>query len=109
MRTSTSIALEYMKSHAKQGWPWPGAKKDKSFRPFCLDVNVCRSTSPPRPVYFVQKLDELDDSLDFSEDDTEDYGTPASGAGPSPPSPPPSDFGDAGGGSSDAEDDLLGL
>eukprot|EP00752_Nemacystus_decipiens_P003814 g3509.t1 len=62
-----------------------------------------------------EELDDLDDDLDFDEDDVEDYDTPASGGdvGPSPPSTPPPGFGEGGnadGGGSDAgDDDLLGM
>eukprot|EP00903_Cladosiphon_okamuranus_P020553 g18865.t1 len=58
-----------------------------------------------------EELDDLDDDLDFDEDDMEDYGSPASGDGVSPPppsTPPPSDF-ESGGGDSDAGDDLLDI
>lgn len=66
------------------------------------------------PVVWEQELEDLDDDLDFDEEDMEDYGTPASGdgAGPSSPSLPPSDTGEggqAGGDVSDAGDDLLGM
>lgn len=65
-------------------------------------------------VFCEKELEDVDDDLDFDEDDMEDYGTSASGDGVGPPSPstPPSgagERGNAGGGGSDAGDDLLGM
>lgn len=65
-------------------------------------------------VFSPQELDDIDDDLDFDEDELEDYGSSASSAivDPSPPSTPPSGFGeseDGDGGNLDAGDDLLDI
>ena len=64
--------------------------------------------SSPAPLFREKELDDIDEDLDFDEDDMEDYGIGQSTGGPdpSPPStPPPNDDGNR----SDVDDDLLGL